>query len=124
MVNNIKKLGTAAVLLASLFVTQQALAHAYLKDAVPADKSEVATSPKQLTLKFTGDVEASFSGIELKDAKGDVIPTGKATLDSTDKSSLIVPLDKELDAGQYNVDWRVLSVDGHKSEGQYSFSVK
>ena len=27
-------------------------------------------------------------------------------------------------AGKYTVDWHVVSVDGHKTKGQYTFSVK
>ncbi|MDU5691430.1 MAG: copper resistance protein CopC, partial [Citrobacter freundii] len=29
-----------------------------------------------------------------------------------------------LEAGKYTVDWHVVSVDGHKTKGQYTFSVK
>lgn len=124
MINNMKKMGFVAVLFASLFVVQQAQAHAHLKASVPADKSEVVASPTQLTLKFTEDLEASFSGVELKDTKGTAVPTGKVTVDPSDKSSLIVPLDKALDTGKYQVDWHALSVDGHKTKGEYTFTVK
>lgn len=124
MVNHIRKLGVVATIFTLLLITQQAQAHAHLKTAIPADKSEVTASPKQLTLKFTEDLEASFSGVELKDPKGVTVATGKATLDASDKSSLIVPLDKALDAGKYQVDWHALSVDGHKTKGEYTFTVK
>ncbi|WP_172801720.1 copper resistance protein CopC, partial [Escherichia coli] len=29
-----------------------------------------------------------------------------------------------LDKGQYEVDWTALSVDGHKTQGKYTFTVK
>ncbi|HIH4669070.1 TPA: copper resistance protein CopC [Citrobacter amalonaticus] len=40
------------------------------------------------------------------------------------KKQLIVPLDETLKPGQYTVNWHVVSVDGHKTKGQYTFSVK
>jgi len=35
-----------------------------------------------------------------------------------------VPLKTPLAAGDYQVNWHVLSVDGHKTQGSYRFSVK
>ena len=51
-------------------------------------------------------------------------PAAKASRSEQDKTQLIVPLDQTLEAGKYTVDWHVVSVDGHKTKGQYTFSVK
>ncbi|MCK7301417.1 MULTISPECIES: copper homeostasis periplasmic binding protein CopC [Enterobacter cloacae complex] len=110
--------------LSSLFVSQQAMAHAHLKTAVPADKAELTESPKQLALSFTESLEPSFSKAELKNADGHIIPAGKPALDPKDKATLIVPVSTKLDKGQYEVDWTALSVDGHKTQGKYTFTVK
>ena len=106
-----------------LFV-QQAQAHAHLKSSEPVAKSELAASPSALTLSFTEDLEASFSGVELKDSKGSVVKTGKAALSPDSKSVLVVPVSSPLKAGGYEVDWHALSVDGHKTKGSYNFTVK
>ncbi|MEC6914814.1 copper resistance protein CopC, partial [Klebsiella quasipneumoniae] len=45
-------------------------------------------------------------------------------LDPKDKATLIVPVSTTLDKGQYEVDWTALSVDGHKTQGKYTFTVK
>ena len=37
---------------------------------------------------------------------------------------LIVPLADSLKPGTYTVNWHVVSVDGHKTKGHYTFSVK
>ncbi|SLM62752.1 MULTISPECIES: copper homeostasis periplasmic binding protein CopC [Dickeya] len=118
------RIGIMAAFMASIFVAQQAQAHAHLKSTEPAAKSEVTTSPKSLTLSFTEDLEANFSGVELKNGKGDVVKTGKATLSPANKSQLVIPLDAPLASGNYEVDWHALSVDGHKTQGTYNFSVK
>ncbi|MBD1356982.1 MAG: copper resistance protein CopC, partial [Clostridioides difficile] len=81
-------------------------------------------SPKQLALSFTESLEPSFSKAELKNADGHIIPAGKPALDPKDKATLIVPVSTTLDKGQYEVDWTALSVDGHKTQGKYTFTVK
>ncbi|EIQ0044676.1 TPA: hypothetical protein IF306_004393 [Escherichia coli] len=48
----------------------------------------------------------------------------KPALDPKDKATLIVPVSTTLDKGQYEVDWTALSVDGHKTQGKYTFTVK
>lgn len=117
--------GVAALLSASLWlISQPALAHAHLKASEPADKAEVASSPQVLTLNFSEEVEPAFSGVTLLDARQQTIASEKVRLDSEQHSRLIVPLKAPLAAGDYQVNWHVLSVDGHKTQGSYRFSVK
>ena len=49
------------------------------------------------------------------------VTTGKATVGG-DRTQMRVGL-KALPAGTYNVKWRVLSVDTHRTEGDFSFRV-
>lgn len=117
--------GAAALLSTSLWlISQPALAHAHLKSSQPAAKAEVASSPQALTLSFTEDVEPAFSGVTLVDSRQQTIASEKAQRDSGQHSRLIVPLKAPLAAGDYQVNWHVLSVDGHKTQGSYRFSVK
>lgn len=99
-----------------------ALAHAHLNRAMPAPGSVQAQPPKEVTLSFTEALEAKFSAIEVRDAKGAAMQTGPATLVSGDTAQLRVPL-KDLAPGTYKVIWRVLSVDTHRSKGEFSFKV-
>lgn len=120
----LSRMSVLALALSGFMLAQQAQAHAHLKNSQPAAKSEVSVSPTQLTLNFTEDLEAKFSGVELKDSKGSVIKTDKATLSPDSKAELIIKLDSPLKTGSYEVDWHALSVDGHKTQGSYNFSVK
>jgi copper resistance protein C len=115
-----------ALLLASSALTfsQFALAHAHLKNPVPADKAVVDGSPLNLTLTFTEDVEPAFSGVEVLNAQNQPVAVEKAKLNDKQHDQLIVPISKPLPSGQYQVNWHVLSVDGHKTKGSYAFSVK
>jgi methionine-rich copper-binding protein CopC len=51
------------------------------------------------------------------------IKTGAVKRNEKDKAQLIVP-GTNAGAGTYQVDWHVVSVDGHKTKGSYHFSVK
>jgi copper resistance protein C len=115
-----------AMLLASstLVFSQFALAHAHLKTPVPADKAVIDSSPQNLTLTFTEDVEPAFSGVEVLNAQNQPMAVEKAKLNDKKHDQLIVPISKPLPSGNYQVNWHVLSVDGHKTKGSYAFSVK
>ncbi len=111
-------------LLASLAFTSSAWAHAHLKSAVPADQAVVATAaaPADLTLVFTEGLNLNFSGLKLLGPDQQEIKLGQAMLMEQGKS-LMVPVPSHLSAGKYTVQWHVLSVDGHKTEGSYHFTV-
>ncbi|MCX3310043.1 copper homeostasis periplasmic binding protein CopC [Pantoea vagans] len=101
-----------------------AAAHAHLQSSAPAAKAQVTTSPDALTLNFSEDIEASFSGVTLLDSAQKPVETTKARVEADQKNRLIVGLSQPLKVGSYQVNWHVLSVDGHKTAGSYRFSVK
>jgi methionine-rich copper-binding protein CopC len=85
-------------------------AHAHLKQSVQADKATVERSPDTLTLIFSEDLNLAFSGVDIADASGISVEHEKPRLEG--------------DGGTYTVNWYVLSTDGHKTNGTYSFTVK
>jgi methionine-rich copper-binding protein CopC len=58
----------------------------------------------------------------VRDEKGASVQSGKATVDKRNHTQLRVPL-KPLPPGTYKVIWRVLSVDTHRSQGNFTFRV-
>ena len=101
-----------------------AAAHAHLQSSAPSAKAQVTTSPDALTLNFSEDIEAAFSGVTLLDNAQKPVETTKARVEADQKNRLIIGLSQPLKAGSYQVNWHVLSVDGHKTAGSYRFSVK
>lgn len=99
-----------------------ALAHAHLDNASPAVGSTVTQSPTEVSLWFTEALEAKFSTIEVRDAQGRPMQAGPATLARDNTAQLRVPL-KTLPPGTYKVIWRVLSVDTHRTQGDFTFRV-
>jgi copper resistance protein C len=109
--------------LAMLSAASPAFAHAMLERASPLVGSEVPAPPHQIVLTFTEGVEPLFSTIELRDAHGTAVATGKPQSDQGNKRKLVVEL-PALGGGTYTVTWHATSVDTHKTEGSYQFIVK
>lgn len=108
----------AAILLSPL----SAHAHAHLDHATPAAGSVQSPAPKEVVIWLTEALEPKFSTIEVRDSRGVAMQAGPATLVPGNTVQLRVPL-KDLGAGTYKVIWRVLSVDTHRSQGEFTFEV-
>jgi methionine-rich copper-binding protein CopC len=113
-----------STLFAALAVPGAAFAHAHLKHQYPAADAAVTASPQAITLNFSEGVEANFSGLTLTGPQQAVVKTGTAKRNEKDDKQLIVPVEEAMKPGDYQVDWHVVSVDGHKTKGKYHFSVK
>ncbi len=100
-----------------------AFAHAQLQKAVPAVGGTVSASPTEVRLKFSEGVEPRFSGIALATQDGVAAPTGKPSVDPADNSVLIVTIGQTLKPGVYKVAWHAVSVDTHKTQGSFNFTV-
>jgi methionine-rich copper-binding protein CopC len=109
--------------LAMLSLASPAFAHAMLERASPPVGSDVPAPPHAVTLTFTEGVEPLFSTIELRDSNGAVLATGKPQIDHGNNRRLIVEVPL-LGSGSYTVTWHVTSVDTHKTEGSFRFTVK
>jgi methionine-rich copper-binding protein CopC len=116
----IVKLVSALALLMMTGVAAQA--HAHLTQASPAVGSTVTAAPKVVTLSFSESLEPAFSSVAVTNANGVAMQAGKAALVPGTKTQLQVKL-KPLKPGTYKVQWRVLSVDTHRTQGDFSFRV-
>lgn len=115
-----------ATLLVSLGMSGLASAHAHLESQLPAADSTVS-SPKELRLHFSEGVEEKFTKIAITSVaasgKNVVEPVPGIATDPADKKVLIVTPGAPLAPGEYKVEWHAVSVDTHKSEGSYKFTV-
>lgn len=100
----------------------QVHAHAFLDHATPAVGSAVRGPPAQIKLWFTERLEPAFSTMQVLDRSGKRIDKGDPHLDDSDAALLLVSV-PQLAPGPYRVTWRVLSVDAHVTEGDFTFDV-
>lgn len=99
-----------------------AAGHAFLDRAEPRVGSTVRSSPARVRVWFTQDLEPAFSTLEVVNERGERVDGGATQSDAASRTLLQVPL-KPLRPGLYRVKWRVLSVDSHVTEGDFTFRV-
>jgi len=112
----------AVALTALLLWAGVAWSHAFLERAEPRVGSTVKAAPTQVRVWFTEALEPAFSTLEVVNQSGDRVDLGPAQVDTARRAVLQVPL-KPLAPGTYRVKWRVLSVDTHVTEGDFTFLV-
>jgi copper resistance protein C len=117
-----RSLGAAVVLTALLLEAGVAWGHAFLGRAEPRVGSTVKAAPSQVRVWFTEALEPAFSTLEVVNQSGDRVDRGPAQVDTASRTLLHVPL-KPIGPGTYRVKWRVLSVDTHVTEGDFTFRV-
>lgn len=100
-----------------------AYAHASLYRAVPSDGQVVTPAPTSIKLVFDRPIEASFSLVRVVDRSGSQVDDGKSEVRSDDPKMLEVGL-TSLSPGTYKVVWKIVALDGHRTSGSYSFTVK
>ena len=97
-------------------------AHAFLDHASPAVGSSVPTSPPNVTLWFTQDLEPAFSDVTVTNEAGQRVDLGNAQIPQGSPAELQIGL-RPLPPGTYLVSWHVVSVDTHPTEGTFTFEV-
>jgi methionine-rich copper-binding protein CopC len=118
-----KSLSLSFMLAASLALSAApAFAHAHLNTAVPAVGGTVTASPSAIRLTFSEDVEPHFSTIALTGPDGKSVPLGQPA--TAPGHVLASPVPQPLKPGTYTVTWHVVSVDTHKTQGSFSFTVR
>ena len=118
--NSATKLVTCLV---SVAFSTAAFAHAQLQKAAPAVGSTIASSPSEIRLKYSEAVEPRFSGLTLAAQDGASQPIGPVSVNSGDPTVLVAKVGQTLKPGTYKVTWHVVSVDTHRTQGSFVFTI-
>lgn len=118
----LRSLAVALVAASALDPGACAWAHALLDRSAPAAGASVQTSPPQVKLWLSDELEPAFSTIRVIDAGGRRVDRNDVHVDANDASVLEVSL-PELAPGRYRVVWRALSIDTHVTHGSFTFNV-
>lgn len=115
-----KRIFSAAivVILVTCFSTS-AFAHSHIQGSNPADGDVVTEPLEEIVLEFDGGIEQG-SFIEVTTTAGEAVEVqdieiGEGTLTGT----VAEPLAND----EYQVNWSIISADGHPLEGEFTFTV-
>jgi methionine-rich copper-binding protein CopC len=111
------------LLACALALPLPAQAHATPRHADPGAGASLAQAPAAVTIRFDAELEPLFSSLVVKDAQGVQVSEGKGQVDAHDPRQISARITAAR-KGVYHVYWRVLSRDGHRTEGDYTFTVR
>jgi methionine-rich copper-binding protein CopC len=97
--------------------------HAFPDHSEPRVGSTVSVSPSVVRIWFDGDIEPVFSTIMVHTMDGSMVDKGDSRVDPQESTLLEVSV-PPLPPGQYLVIWSVIARDGHRTMGQYTFTIK
>jgi methionine-rich copper-binding protein CopC len=99
-----------------------ALSHATPEESDPGAGAELHQFPSVVSVRFDSELEPLFSRLIVKDAEGRQISDGSGTVAPSNARMLVARLTGRT-KGIYHVYWSVVSRDGHRTEGDYTFTV-
>ena len=118
---NRRRLIPALCAFTMLMAAPALLAHTSPVSMVPAAEASVA-SPESVVIHFSGALEPKFSMITVTDGTGHVMNKEQSVVGADNKvMTVMLPT---LSPGIYTVHWVGVSVDTHRSQGDYKFTVK
>lgn len=113
-----------AVLLWTLLLfidPEPARGHAIVIESSPRSGEVVSRLPSAIVLRFNSRIESALSRVAVTGPGADSVPLTPAT-QAAGPDGLLVPL-PSLEPGVYLVRWRVLSADGHVTQGVLRFTL-
>ena len=112
----------ASVATTMVLIAAQASAHAKLESTTPVANATVS-SPKSIEVHFSEAIEIKMSSLKLTMSDGSAVPVMPMN-NAKDPATLSIMPDAALKPGIYRVIWSVVSDDGHKTRGVFSFTVR
>jgi methionine-rich copper-binding protein CopC len=97
--------------------------HAFPDHSDPKVGSTVTVSPSQVRIWFDSDLEPAFSTIMVHNANNEMVDKRDGRVDPSHPTLLQVSVPK-LPPGIYRVMWNVVARDGHRTMGDFTFTIK
>ena len=117
-----RKISLAAVLLYSLVALASAFAHGAVERTIPADDSEVATTPEKVQVWFNEALQTDTGAIQVITSAGERVEQGDVRHSREDATLLEIDLKPDLPAGAYIISASGIVVsDGHTATGSALF---
>ncbi len=112
--------GSALLGLLVVLPISPAFAHASLTSSTPQDGATLASPPAEVVFTFDDALLEDTETISINDIDGNVVASQQVTPQG---ASMSVPWPADIDAGTYQVAYRVVSADGHPVTGAITFTI-
>ena len=112
-----------ALTLGLLFLAASAWGHAFPDHSEPRVGWTVPTPPPRVRIWFDGTLEPIFSTITVVNADKQRVDKGDGRVSPSDNTILEVSL-PPLPPGTYRVFWSVVARDGHRTGGDFPFTIE
>ncbi len=113
----------AALLAAALLAPIPAFAHAQLRSAQPPVGGSAPAGVQDLRITYSQGVEPRLCQVAVTGPGGKPVEAAQPATDPADAKTLVVHLPQALPPGAYAVRWHATTVDTHKTEGSYGFTL-
>jgi copper resistance protein C len=120
---NIGVMGVLVLLASFRILPEMAMGHAFLDHADPKVGATLAVSPKRVRIWFDSPLKPAFSSVKVYNGDGKKVDKGDGGVNPSDAKLLGVGL-PSLPPGVYRVVWEIVTRDGHRITGDYTFAVR
>jgi methionine-rich copper-binding protein CopC len=97
--------------------------HAFPDHSDPKVGATVSVPPAKVRIWFDSDLEPAFSTIMVHTSNNQMVDKMDSRVSQEDPKLLEVSLSR-LSTGTYRVFWSVVARDGHRTLGNFSFTIK
>jgi methionine-rich copper-binding protein CopC len=97
--------------------------HAFPDHSDPRVGSTVSSSPTTVRIWFDSDLEPAFSTLMVHSSNHEMVDKRDSRVSPDDPKLLEVSVPR-LPPGTYRVIWSVVARDGHRTTGDYTFTIK
>lgn len=116
-----KPLAIAATTASLALFGSSAFAHAHVEKTIPEANSTVSTV-SQVCAEFGSPLEPAFSNINVFDSNDKQVNQGKSAISNENKTICVAAAG--LEPGDYVAKWVAVAADGHRINGDFSFTVQ
>ena len=123
---NVKKNSFLLIVLLSLLLfafPSFSFAHAYIIKSTPSENEILKHSPQKVSIQFDETIQPAFHSIQVYDSKGNQVDQKNGHIDPKNSSIIECGLNPNLPNGIYQIQWKVVSSDGHPVEGVIPFQI-
>ncbi|QKS69778.1 copper resistance protein CopC [Paenalkalicoccus suaedae] len=113
-------IGLIIVIASIMVLPSTAFGHAYLAESEPMREASVTLPPEEIRVTLTEPINTQVSQIQVVNDRGEEL-AGSVT--GREDDTVIYTPDEPLEDGVYTVNWQVLALDSHVTDGSFRFAV-